>query len=107
MIDAWVEWERNGPPARIPLHESVTLADPDSRQASATLPGGGWLYNGSGLADGEFLASQTGSIISLIRDPSALINNPGASRDNDDIHTPNVARLPKLQHPVRIVLTLR
>lgn len=107
VIDAWVEWERNGPPAKLPLHETVTLADPDTRQSTGTLPGGGWLYNGSGLAGGEFLASQNGSIISIIRDPSALINNPGPSRDNDDIHTPNAAKLPKLQHPVRIVLKVR
>jgi len=107
VIDAWVEWDRNGPPAKLPLHETVTLADPDTRQASGTLPGRGWLYNGSGLATGEFLASQNGSIISIIRDASALINNPGASRDNDDLHTPNAAKLPKLQHPVRIVLKVR
>jgi hypothetical protein len=107
VVDAWIEWKINGSAASLPLHESVALADPDTRQPSGTLPGGGWLYNGSGLAGGDFLASQNGSIIAIIRDPSALINNPGSSRDNDDIHTPNAARLPKLRHPVRIVLKVR
>jgi hypothetical protein len=32
------------------------------------------------------------------------VNNPGASRDDDEIHTPNAAKLPKKGHPVRIVL---
>jgi hypothetical protein len=107
-VEAWVEWERNGPPAKVPLNETVALADPESGARSGTLPAGPWLYNGSELTpNGTFLASKSGSVISIVRDPEALINNPGASRDNDDIHTPNAARLPKLQHPVKIVLKVR
>jgi len=107
-VEAWVEWDRNGPPAKVPLNETVALADPESGVRSGTLPVGLWLYNGSEITPGgAFVASKSGSIISVIRDPEALINNPGASRDNDDIHTPNAARLPKLQHPVKIVLKVR
>jgi hypothetical protein len=35
------------------------------------------------------------------------VNNPGASRDNDEIHTPNAAKLPKKDHPVRIILQVK
>lgn len=103
-VTAWVEWERNGPPARVPLNEVVAVADPATGGRRGTLPGSSWLYNGSAIAGAEFLASKVGSIVSIIRDPEALVNNPGASRDNDEIHTPNAGRLPKLEHPVRIVL---
>jgi hypothetical protein len=107
-VEAWVEWDRNGPPARVPLNETVALADPESGQTTGTLPAGLWLYNGSEVAaNGVFVASASGSIISIIRDPEALVNNPGATRDNDEIHTPNPKKLPKLQHPVRIVLKVR
>jgi len=104
-VEAWVEWDRNGPPARVPLHECVALAGPGS---SGGLPAGLWLYNGSRLVGGgTFTATRDGSLISIIRDPDALINYPGISRDDDELHRPNAGRLPPPQHPVRVVLRLR
>ena len=103
-----VEWDRNGPPEKIFLNETVTLIDPSTKVVSATLPPGAWLYNGSRIeADGVFAATRSASIISIIRDDDALLNNPGATRDNDEIHTPNAAKLPQEGHPVRIILQLK
>lgn len=102
------EWDTNGPPQKVFLNETVNLSDPSTGKVSATLPSGAWLYNGSRMeADGVFAATRHGSIISIIRDDDALVNNPGASRDNDEIHTPNAAKLPKKGHPVRIVVQVR
>jgi hypothetical protein len=42
----------------------------------------------------------------LIRDPAALVNNPGADRDNDKIHFPNQSLLPAEGLPVRVILRL-
>ena len=107
-VVAWVEWDRNGPPAKVFLNETVNLSDPESGEVAGTLPSGAWLYNGSRVeADGAFAASRDASIISIIRDGAALVNNPGASRDNDEIHTPNADKLPKKGHPVRIVLEVK
>lgn len=103
-----VEWDRNGPPEKIFLNETVNLSDPSTKAVSGTLPSGAWLYNGSRIEpDGVFAATRHESIISIIRDDDALVNNPGASRDNDEIHTPNAAKLPKQGHPVRIVLQVK
>lgn len=103
-----VEWDRNGPPERIFLNETVNLSDPSTGVASGTLPAGAWLYNGSRIeSDGVFAATRHGSIISIIRDDDSLMNNPGASRDNDEIHTPNAAKLPNKDHPVRILVQVR
>ena len=103
-----VEWDRNGPPEKIFLNETVNLIDPSTQVVSATLPPGAWLYNGSRIeADGVFAATRSASIISIIRDDDALLNNPGATRDNDEIHAPNAAKLPQKGHPVRIILQLK
>lgn len=100
-----VEWDRNGPPERIFLNETVNLSDPSTGVSSGTLSSGAWLYNGSRIeSDGVFAATRHGSIISIIRDDDSLMNNPGASRDNDEIHTPNSAKLPNKDHPVRILV---
>lgn len=103
-----VEWDRNGPPASIFLNETVNLSDPATKAVAGTLPSGAWLYNGSRIEpDGVFAAARHASIISIIRDEDALINNPSASRDDDEIHTPNAAKLPKPGHPVRIILRVK
>lgn len=105
-IEAWVEWDRNGPPARIPLAQTVLVADPGSGATAGFLDANRWVFNGSRIVRGTFLASQSGSMVSIIRDPDALVNYPGASRENDEIHTPNAAALPKIGAPVRIVLRI-
>jgi hypothetical protein len=103
-----VEWDRNGPPERIFLNETVNLSDPSTGVSSGTLPAGAWLYNGSRIeSDGVFAATRHGSIISIIRDEDSLVNNPGASRDNDEIHTPDSAKLPNKDHPVRILIQVK
>jgi hypothetical protein len=103
-----VEWDRNGPPERIFLNETVKLSDPATGLSSGTLAAGAWLYNGSRIeTNGVFAATRSGSIISIIRDDDALINNPGITRDDDEIHTPNAEKLPAKDHPVRIILQIR
>lgn len=107
VVQAWIQWDRNGPPARLSLTDTVTLAHPETGKPIGPLPSGLWLYNGSRVEQGSFLADRDGSLISLIRDPDALINNPGASRDDDEIHVPHALRLPKVKTPVRVVLRVR
>lgn len=103
-----VEWDRNGPPEKVFLNETVNLSDPSTGAVSATLPPGAWLYNGSRMEpDGVFAATRHASLISIIRDEDSLMNNPSASRDNDEIHTPNAAKLPKQGHPVRIIVQVK
>ncbi|BCX46983.1 hypothetical protein HAHE_08910 [Haloferula helveola] len=108
-IQAWIEWDRNGPPAKINLHEALALTGAGGDGAGQSpAPATLWLYNGSRVQqDGTFVASRDGSVISIIRDGEALINYPGSTRDNDEVHIPNTEALPKVGHPVRIVFKLR
>jgi hypothetical protein len=55
---------------------------------------GSWVYNGSLIVHNRFLAQMDGSIVSLVTDPVALINNVGPGHDNDMIWEPNPANLP-------------
>lgn len=63
-----------------------------------------WRYRGSRISEGVFLAQRDGSIISLIEDPDALVDNPGPDREKDEIWEPIPAPLPPIGHPVRIHL---
>jgi hypothetical protein len=88
---------------RFALSELVTLKKAES-EPGISLSAGGWFYNGSQMSETGFAAQEEGSIISLIRDPAALVNNPRAQRDDDDAHWPNPAQLPPVGTPVRVVL---
>jgi hypothetical protein len=74
--------------------------------ARAVMGQGSWVYNGSLIIRNRFLAQMDGSIISLVTDPVALINNIGPGHDNDMIWTPNTNNLPPPNIPVEVTITL-
>lgn len=65
-----------------------------------------WVYNGSYTSDGTFLAQRDGSIVSLIADPAALINNPRSDRENDELWTLHTPLIPPLDTPVQVKFSL-
>jgi hypothetical protein len=70
------------------------------------LPIGPWTYVGSRI-DGEgFAATREGSIISLITDPMALLDDPRETAKRDEHLFPNKALVPPKGSSVRIVLTI-
>ncbi len=64
-----------------------------------------WVYNGSRLNDGLYMAQVTGNIISLIADEFSMMNYVGPGSDNDDIWRANATVLPKPGDSV--VVTIR
>jgi hypothetical protein len=68
---------------------------------------GSWVYNGSLIVNNKFLAQMDGSIISLVTDPVALINNIGPGHDNDLIWEPDIPHLPPADLPVEVTITFQ
>ena len=101
-----VVWQTNGLTTSVPLAKLICLTDGDSKSSPPPLNFEWWLYNGSLFDQWGFMAQREGSVVALICDPSALINNPGADRDNDLIHRPDTRVLPALGTPVTILMHL-
>ena len=76
-------------------------------ETKSAMSQGAWTYNGSRMYRGTFLAQQDGSIISVMVDADALINNPRPGRENDKIWLANTNALPPLNSPVEVVVTLK
>ena len=105
-VEVRVEWETNGPPAVYPMAAMVSLAlDRPDQDSGRTLDVGKWFYKGSTFNTAGFAATLEGSAISLIADESALVNNPGVDREQDEIHVPNSKLLPRQGMPVTIVIS--
>jgi hypothetical protein len=67
---------------------------------------GAWTYNGSLVEDGQFLADQDLSIVAVITDPTALVNNPREGYDDDQIWQVQDKVVPALDTPVELSITL-
>ena len=67
---------------------------------------GPWVYNGSILREGRFLADSGGSIMALVTDAAALINNPRPGHDDDHIWTVRTKALPPKDTVVEVAVKL-
>jgi len=65
---------------------------------------GPFIFNGSRMFNGSFLAQRDGSIVSLITDNSAQFNNPRAGRGDDDMWRPQRKGLPPLDSNGTLVI---
>jgi len=77
-----------------------------NNKAKVPMSKGAWIYNGSKIVDGTFIAQRDGSIVSIITDPLALANNPRPDRDDDEIWFVNTNSVPPLNTPVEVTFQL-
>lgn len=98
LVDVLVEWrEESGAKKEVRL-ESLIQNQLTQQQAKP----GPWLYNGSRVIDGVFQAETDKVIFAVFDDPFALINNPRAGHDNDEIWVPNWDLAPEPETPVTL-----
>ena len=75
-------------------------------EQNSVMRAGDWVYTGSRIAEGLFLAEIDGSVVSLVTDAEALINNEGTGHDNDTIWVANTNNLPPSNTPVTVTIKL-
>ena len=97
-----VGWSQDGSEVRRPLEDFIVTTNNQQ-----PLSRGPWIYNGSYVSNGRFLAQDEGSIVSVHIDPAALCNSPRAGRDNDDLNHVNSATLPPAAQPLQIYIKLQ
>jgi hypothetical protein len=67
---------------------------------------GPWIYNGSMVYEGNFLAQTEGNLVAMVTSPTALINNPRKGNDNDQMWNVNEDATPGESTPVEISFKL-
>jgi hypothetical protein len=96
-----VSWTQDGKKQEVPVENWIF----NLHTNQIMLPGP-WTYNGSRVEDGAFVADQELSIVAVITDPTALVNNPREGYDNDQIWQIQEKAVPPIDTPVEISITL-
>ena len=100
-VDVLVLWKSDAKTQQIHAEEWII-----SHLTQASMTAGPWLYTGSAIFQKRFLAQEEGSIIALVTDPVALINNPRAGCNDDTVWSVRSDKVPAVGTPVDIILHL-
>jgi hypothetical protein len=96
-----VAWTQDGKQKSGPAEDWIFNLK--TKQKMSTGP---WTYNGSMIDNGVFLADQELSIVAVITDPTALVNNPRPGYDDDEIWQIPEKSTPPVDTPVVITITM-
>ena len=100
-IDILISWQQNRKEQTRRLEDWIIVGE-------NKLPAGKgkWIYNGARIENGQFTASADQSIVALILDIHALVNNPRTGNENDEIWFPNETQIPALNTKVQVTFQL-
>jgi hypothetical protein len=100
-VNLYVSWKDDHGSHRVRAEEMMW-----NLHTNAVMTDGPWVYNGSEMYGGKFLAQVDGSITALVRDSAALINNPRPGNDDDQIWQVDTKAAPKVGTPVDVTIEL-
>jgi hypothetical protein len=96
-----VKWKDKGVEKTVPVED--WLYNQEKKEA---IKHGPWIYNGSIVYEGRFLAQVDGNLVALVTMPSALLNNPRKNNNNDQMWNVNEKATPAVNTPVEIIFKL-
>lgn len=88
-VQLFVELEKDGKTERQPINKWITHATTEK-----DMPGSAWVYGGSFIYDGKFVAESSGDIIAVFLSNAALVNFSGKDNQFDDVWLPHTTRVP-------------
>ncbi len=66
-----------------------------------------WMFTGSTVSNGKFMAQAEGSIIAIYRDPAALIDNASAGGESDRVWFVKEQDIPPVGTPVTLTISVK
>jgi hypothetical protein len=96
-----VLWQQHGEAKRLPA-ERLVFQTADQKP----MTDGPWTYNGSWVFEGTFLAQRERSIVAIITDHDALVNNPRPGHENDELWLVNKQAIPPMGTKMTVTFEL-
>lgn len=98
-IDLAVEWKEGDKDRKAKLHEWISHASTGKPMAADP-----WVYGGSGVYEGKFMAESSGDIAAIFLSNTALINFSGKDNNSDEVWLPFPKRVPAEGTKVTVVI---
>ena len=96
-IEIMVEWEHNGSNHKTSIN-SMVLNQTDNRELSESA----FVFTGSKVVEGTYLAEMDGSIIAVYHDNRATLNSRDLNSNSDDVWIANESKMPPKNLPVLV-----
>lgn len=98
-VQVKIEWDDAGRTRTVPFNEWIQHASKGSAMP-ATL----WVYGGSEIHEGIFVAESSGDIMAIFLANSALFNYPGTDNNDDTVWIPFPKRVPEAGTKVTVII---
>jgi hypothetical protein len=95
----WVEWETDGGSSLVRGEDLVR-----DYLTEGAMQHTHWVFSGSEIVDGTFVASVEQSIVTTFHDPYTIIDNPLPTGGDDTVYGANPNVVPPVGHPVILIL---
>lgn len=97
----WFEWDKQGRRERVRIEDCIR-----NTESGKIMTRGPWVYNGSRLVNGQFLAQTLLSFVAVMEDSDALVNNPRPGHENDKIWVAEAKPAPEPGTLVTVIFEL-
>lgn len=94
------EWNQDGKSQRAPVTQWIAHGTTQER-----MPDSDWIYTGSVVDRGRFIAKETGDLIAIFTSSAAVLNYPGKDLDNDEVWFCRNGHVPPQGTKVTIILS--
>ncbi len=95
LVDIDIEWtDDKGMSRREPIEEWIR-----DRRTDAPMKRIGWVFTGSGIHQGKFLADSEGNIVINWSQGATVLDSPDPESEDDTLHTVNSAKPQPTLHP--------
>lgn len=88
-VQVKIEWSDQGKSRTVPLNEWIQHA-----VKGTPMPETLWVYGGSLIDEGKFVAETTGDILAIFTSSASLVNYPGKDHDDDTVWVAYPKRVP-------------
>ncbi|WP_193214495.1 YdjY domain-containing protein [Luteolibacter marinus] len=98
-VDLSVEWKQDGKDRKAKLREWI--AHGSTGESMAADP---WVYGGSEIYEGKFMAETSGDVAAIFLSNTALINFSGKDNNSDEVWLPYPKRVPPVGTKVTVII---
>lgn len=98
-VSIWIKWKNKGKENKIRIEEWVF-----NKTNNNTMKPMKWIFTGSIITNGVFMAQVEKSIAAIFRDPAAIIDNPHPDGVSDELWFAHEKKVPPVGTPVTVII---